>query len=346
MGNILVTGGAGYIGSHTAVELNQAGYVPIILDDFSNSDPVIIEGLKQILGYDPIVYQGDCNDWQQLKEILKNHKIGGIIHFAAYKSVSESVSKPIDYYYNNINSLINMIRMMGEGEINNLVFSSSCSVYGEPDILPVTENSPLKKAVSPYGNTKQVCEQILEDFYNSQPGIKSISLRYFNPIGAHHSSLIGELPLGVPNNLVPYVTQTAAGIRKTLTIFGDNYNTPDGTCIRDYIHVVDLAQAHVKSLNFLQKQESKNHYDVFNIGTGKGDSVLEIVQKFETSTNQKINYVFGDRRPGDVEKVFASVDKAKNVLKWKSQLTTEQALIDAWNWQLNLPTQSKLHAIE
>jgi len=343
MVKILVTGGAGYIGSHTAVELSQAGYIPIILDNYSNSDPVIIEGLKQILGYDPIVYQGDCNDWQQLKEILNNHKIGGIIHFAAYKSVSESVSNPIDYYYNNINSLINMIRMMGDGEIKNLVFSSSCSVYGEPDILPVTEKSPIKTAVSPYGNTKQICEQILEDFYKSQPGIKSISLRYFNPIGAHHSSLIGELPLGEPSNLVPYVTQTAAGIREILTIFGDNYNTPDGTCIRDYIHVVDLAQAHVRALDFLQKQESKNYYDVFNIGTGKGDSVLEIVQKFEVSTKQKINYVIGNRRPGDVEKVFSSIDKAENVLKWKVKMTTEQALIDAWSWQQNLPTHSKLH---
>lgn len=334
---VIVTGGAGYIGSHTVVELVHAGYEPIIVDNFVNAEKSAVKGIEKILGHEVKLYEGDCSNQDFMKEVLdKEGAISGIIHFAAYKAVGESVALPLKYYRNNLDSLLSLLELMDAYQIPHIVFSSSCTVYGQPDTLPVTEESPKKPAESPYGNTKQICEEILEDTVKSGVPVKVVALRYFNPIGAHPTAAIGELPLGVPNNLVPFVTQTAAGIREKLTVFGDDYDTSDGTCMRDYIHVVDLAKAHVSALQYLGKQTSESSYDVFNIGTGQGSTVLEVINTFEEVNDVKLNYTIGARRPGDVEKVYADVEHANAALNWKTQLSLADALKDAWKWQQSL----------
>ncbi len=333
--NILVTGGAGYIGSHVVVELHEAGYNPIIVDNFSNSDKSVLKGLFEITGKEILLYEGDCRDQKFMESVFSSEDIHGVIHFAALKAVGESVQKPLEYYDNNVGSLILLLTLMKQYKIENLVFSSSCTVYGQPDSLPVTEEAPKKPAESPYGNTKQLCEEIIEDTFKSGQQIKAFALRYFNPIGAHHTGNIGELPLGIPNNLVPFITQTAAGLRDSIIIFGDDYDTPDGTCIRDYIHVMDLAKAHVRSLEVLNRM-NQSHYDYINIGTGNGHSVLEVIQKFELANSASLNYNIGTRRVGDVEKVYASADKAKEVLGWQANRSLDESLRDAWNWQQKL----------
>ncbi|MCR4343594.1 MAG: UDP-glucose 4-epimerase GalE [Candidatus Scalindua sp.] len=331
---ILVTGGAGYIGSHTVVELYHSGFQTVIVDNFSNSEKRVLDGIKAIIKQPVTLYEGNCNDETFLKNVFQQEPdITGVIHFAAYKAVGESVQKPLDYYQNNIGSLMTLLKVMSAFHVSNLVFSSSCTVYGQPDQLPVTEQSPKKMAESPYGNTKQICEEILEDFVKSQAQLKVTLLRYFNPIGAHPSAHIGELPIGVPNNLVPFIMQTASGIREKLTVFGDDYNTPDGTCIRDYIHVVDLAKAHVKSLYYLEQREGSSFFDIFNLGTGQGNSVMEVIKAFEQIQKEHLNYTIGPRRSGDVEQVYANVDKAGTLFNWKAELSLEEALIDAWRWQ-------------
>ncbi len=340
MKKILVTGGAGFIGSHTVVELYNAGFEPVIVDNLSNSSLSVLQGLAKITGRDFTFYQEDCNDEYALNRIFETEEtIQGVIHFAANKAVGESVADPLKYYRNNIGSLVTLLSVMNKFEVKDLVFSSSCTVYGEPDFLPVTEDSPIKPASSPYGYSKQVCEQLITDFYQSKPGFSAVMLRYFNPIGAHPTALIGELPLGVPNNLVPFITQTAAGIREELTVYGSDYNTPDGTCIRDYIHVVDLAAAHVAAVNWLFNQENKK-LEVLNVGTGNGCSVLEVIKTFELTTGVKLNYKIGDRRAGDVEKVYADAAKVKAVLSWEAKLSLAQSLVDAWNWQSCLAKKS------
>lgn len=329
--NIIVTGGAGFIGSHTVVELLAKGYHPIIVDNFCNSEKSVLENLTKITGKIITLYEGDCTDKGFMKKVFYETKPTGVIHFAAYKAVGESVEKPLEYYNNNVVSLLVLLEVMKEVDCKQLVFSSSCTVYGTPEKLPVTEKSPTQKSISPYGNTKQIGEDVIQDQVVAQSGLSAVALRYFNPIGAHPTGLIGELPIGTPSNLVPFVTQTAAGLREQLTIFGNDYNTPDGTNIRDYIHVVDLAKAHVKTLEFLNGKS--NFYDFINVGSGTGTSVLEIVQTFEKVSRQKLNYTIGPRRAGDVEQIFASVDKSKEVLNWQIELTVEDALRDAWNWQ-------------
>jgi len=334
---ILVVGGAGYIGSHTFVELLNSGYDAALIDNFSNADHNVIKRLAELTGIEIRCYEGDCNERNFMDQVfLKERGLCGVIHFAAFKAVGESVRKPLKYYGNNIGSTLVLLETMVKHQVDRLVFSSSCTVYGQPDRLPVTEATPKKQAQSPYGNTKRICEEMIEDFVNSGAPVKAIMLRYFNPIGAHPSALIGELPLGVPNNLVPFVTQTVAGIREKLTLFGDDYNTPDGTCIRDYIHVVDLAQAHVKALDHLSALAKTNHFDVINVGTGQGNSVMEVIKTFERVTGEKVNYEVGPRREGDVESIYANVDKAKKVLGWQSRLTLEDGLRDSWNWQKSL----------
>ena len=335
MKKILITGGAGYIGSHTAVELWNAGMEPIILDDLSNSDAKVLDRLEEITGKRFTFFKGDCNDKSMLKAIAKEHQIDGVIHFAAFKAVGESTAQPLKYYRNNVGSLIVVLDFMQEKGIKDLVFSSSCTVYGQPEVLPVTESTPRQEAESPYGNTKKICEDILVDYVKSKPGIRVISLRYFNPVGAHPSAKIGELPIGVPANLVPYITQVAAGIREKLTVFGDDYDTPDGSCVRDYIHVVDLADAHVKALGFLKEQET-NFYDVFNVGTGNGNTVLEVIHAFEKVSGVKLNYQIGPRRPGDVVKTWADTTKINQVLGWKAKYSLEDSMRDSWNWQKGL----------
>ncbi|WP_018476498.1 UDP-glucose 4-epimerase GalE [Pontibacter roseus] len=340
MKKILVTGGAGYIGSHTVVELTEAGYEPIIVDNFSNSEERALEGIASILGHEVTCYRTDCNDAAALTDVFeKEQGIAGVIHFAAYKAVGESVAEPIKYYHNNIGSLTTLLQVMEKFQVNKLVFSSSCTVYGIPDQLPVTELTPVQKANSPYGNTKKICEEILTDLAVSGSDMRSIALRYFNPIGAHPSAKIGELPLGVPNNLVPFITQTAAGIRQELTIFGDDYDTPDGTCIRDYVHVVDLAKAHVVAVDRLISGKADN-IEFFNVGTGTGNTVLEAVQAFERATGEKLNYKIGPRRPGDVPKIYADVTKATEVLGFKTTSTLEEAMQSAWDWQMHLQQTS------
>ncbi|MCV9389240.1 UDP-glucose 4-epimerase GalE [Reichenbachiella ulvae] len=335
MKNILVTGGMGYIGSHTCVALCEAGFLPIIVDNLDNSEIWIKDRLNQITNQEIPFYQGDCSDKSLLQRIFEENKIAGIIHFAANKAVGESVQNPMKYYHNNLNSLLSVLEVSQKNDCNNLVFSSSCTVYGEPDKLPVDESAEIKQAESPYGSTKIFCERIIQDFVNASNNYKSVLLRYFNPIGAHSSSLIGELPLGVPSNLVPFITQTAAGLREKLTVFGNTYNTPDGSCIRDFIHVVDLADAHVKAFEYLFAQESKICESV-NVGTGKGASVLELIHSFESSTGVKLNYEIGERRSGDVEAVYAAPKKAKTLLNWEAKLSMSDALKDAWNWQKTL----------
>jgi UDP-glucose 4-epimerase len=333
---ILVTGGAGFIGSHTVVELQKSGFEPIIIDNFSNSEEKVLKRLETILGQSIVSYQADCNDGAALRRIFETEQIYGVIHFAASKAVGESVEKPLMYYQNNLGSTLLLLQIMQEFGVKNFVFSSSCTVYGQPDILPVTEETPRQEAASPYGNTKRICEDFIRDVVVSKAPLKAISLRYFNPIGAHESAEIGELPRGVPGNLVPYITQTAAGLREKLTVFGDDYNTSDGTCIRDFIHVVDLAKAHVKALELLASVKSDNYYDVFNIGTGEGVTVLRLIQTFEKVNNVKLNYTIGPRRPGDIEQIYAQVDKSRKVMGWQAEKTLEESLRDAWRWQQKL----------
>lgn len=334
---ILVTGGTGYIGSHTVVELQNAGYKVIIIDNLSNSNINVLGGIEKITGIRPIFQELDCNDKEGLKKLFTAHPgIKGIIHFAASKAVGESVQQPLKYYRNNIVTLINLLDLMPEFNIEGLVFSSSCTVYGQPDILPVTEDAPIKPAMSPYGNTKQINEEIIRDTIHAGVPFKSILLRYFNPIGAHPSTEIGELPIGVPQNLVPFVTQTAAGIRKELSVFGDDYDTPDGSCIRDYINVVDLAKAHVIAMDRILENKSDEKLELFNLGTGRGVSVLELINAFEKSTGVKVPYKIVDRREGDIEKVWADPTHANKVLGWKSEETLEDTLLSAWKWQEKL----------
>jgi UDP-glucose 4-epimerase len=333
--NILVTGGAGFIGSHTVVSLVEAGFNPVIVDDFSNSEPSVLAGLKNILGREVPCHVLDCNNYAAMRQIMRDEQIEGVIHFAAFKAVGESMQEPLAYYSNNLGSLITLLDVMLAEGVSNLIFSSSCTIYGEPDVSPVTEQTPSKPANSVYGNTKQIGEEILKDVTAAKP-IKCISLRYFNPIGAHPSAQIGELPRGVPSNLVPYVTQTAAGKRGALTIFGGDYPTSDGTCVRDYIHVVDLAEAHVAALQYAIKNTSSNLYDTFNLGTGKGNTVLELVKTFEQISGKALPYSIGPRRAGDVVSVFADVTKAHQQLGWSTKRTMKEALEDAWKWQLHL----------
>ncbi|MBD8488555.1 UDP-glucose 4-epimerase GalE [Echinicola sp. CAU 1574] len=335
MQQILITGGAGYIGSHTAVALVNAGFEPIIIDNFSNSNKKVLDGLEKILNQSIKCYEGDCNDRELMRQIFSENNLSGVIHFAASKAVGESTQIPLKYYSNNINSLIILLETMKEFKVKDIVFSSSCTVYGQPDELPVKESTPRKDAESPYGNTKKICEDILIDHVKSGAKARVVALRYFNPIGAHPSSLIGELPLGVPANLIPFVTQTGAGIREKITVFGDDYDTLDGTCVRDYIHVMDLADAHVKSIQFLaDKQDS--FFDLFNVGTGNGNTVMEVIKAFEKVSGAPLNYEIGPRRSGDIEKVWANTDKVSKVLGWIPQYNLEDALKDAWNWQVSL----------
>lgn len=335
---ILVTGGTGFIGSHTTVELQQAGYDVVIVDNLSNSNAEVVDGIEQITGIRPAFEKVDCCDKQALEAVFAKYKdIKGIIHFAASKAVGESVEKPLLYYRNNIVSLLNLLELMPVYGVKGFIFSSSCTVYGQPtkEHLPVTEDAPIQEACSPYGNTKQINEEIIRDDIHSGAPIKSVILRYFNPIGAHPSALIGELPNGVPNNLIPFVTQTAMGIRKELKIFGNDYDTPDGTCIRDYIYVVDLAKAHVKAMQRVLDMDTEP-IEYFNVGTGRGVSTYEVVDKFEKATGVKVNWSYAPRREGDIEKVWANPDKANNVLGWKSETSLEDTLRSAWNWQLKL----------
>ncbi len=331
---ILVTGGTGYIGSHTVVELINAGYQVVIIDNLSNSEIETLDGIEKITGTRPGFEQFDLRDEQKTNIFFNKYpNIQAIIHFAASKAVGESVEKPLKYYENNLVSLINLLKAMQKNRAFGLVFSSSCTVYGQPDKLPVTEQAPIKKANSPYGNTKQISEEIIQDTINISDEINAIALRYFNPIGAHPSAEIGELPRGVPDNLVPFITQTAIGIRPQLKVFGNDYNTPDGSAIRDYIHVVDLAQAHVVAIERLLKKQNKKEYEYFNIGTGKGVSVLEAVKSFENVSGKKLNYKIVDRRPGDVEKVWADTSFANKELGWKATRSLDDAMLSAWNWE-------------
>jgi UDP-glucose 4-epimerase len=332
MAKILVTGGLGFIGSHTVVELVNAGYEPVIVDNLSNSNIKILSQLTKIIGFKPAFYQFDLCNEHAVKELAeKEPDISGIIHFAAFKAVGESVKLPLKYYRNNIYSMLNLLDAFA-GRTLNFVFSSSCTVYGQPDVLPVTEDAPIKPAESPYGNTKQIAEEILQDMVAAGSSFKVISLRYFNPVGTHESALIGELPIGVPQNLVPFITQTAIGKREKLTVFGDDYHTPDGSCVRDYIHVVDLAKAHVAALK-LMETGGFTGYDVFNIGTGKGTTVLQIINAFERTTGVKLKYEIGPRRAGDIEQVWGDVTKSSDVLKWKTELGIDEMLSSAWEWE-------------
>lgn len=339
---ILVTGGTGYIGSHTVVELQQAGFEVFIVDNLSNSNIEVLNGIEKITGKKPVFENIDCTDYVTMDRFLSKHEgIQAIIHFAASKAVGESVEKPLLYYRNNVVSLINQLELMKVHKIKGIVFSSSCTVYGQPDVLPVDETAPRKTALSPYGNTKQICEDIITDTVHAKSDIKSIILRYFNPIGAHPSAEIGELPNGVPNNLIPFVTQTAAGIRERLSVFGDDYNTPDGTCIRDYINVVDLAKAHVISVQRLLEEKSAESIEIFNLGTGRGLSVKEILTTFEKVNKVKVPHQIVPRREGDIEQVWANPAYANNVLGWEAKETVEDTLKSAWKWQKKLMKKQK-----
>lgn len=334
---ILVTGGTGYIGSHTVVELQAAGYEVVIIDNLSNSNLEVLDGIEKISGIRPFFKELDCNDKEGLKQLLKEHSgIKGIIHFAASKAVGESVQKPLLYYRNNLVTLINLLELIPETGIEGIVFSSSCTVYGQPDILPVTEDAPVKPALSPYGNTKQINEEIIRDTIYAGAPFKSIILRYFNPIGAHPSAEIGELPNGVPQNLIPYLTQTAMGIRKELSVFGDDYDTPDGSCVRDYINVVDLAKAHVIAMDRMLSNKVEDKLEVFNLGTGRGVTVLELINAFEKGTGVKVPHKIVGRREGDIEKVWANPEHANKVLGWTAKESVEDTLVTAWNWQKRL----------
>lgn len=332
MKRVIVTGGAGFIGSHTVVELAEAGYDPVIVDDLRNSEERALRGIARIMGREPEVHRVDCTDEDAFRRVFDRGAVHGVIHFAAYKAVGESVAEPLKYYHNNIGSLVVVLRLMRQYGVPRIVFSSSCTVYGDPDQLPVTETAPDRDAMSPYGFTKVVCEQMLRDVSDAEQDLRASLLRYFNPIGAHPSAHIGELPLGVPNNLVPYVTQTAAGQRKELTVFGDDYETPDGSCIRDYIHVMDLARAHVLALERLDRKGVPG-CEVFNVGTGTGNSVLEVVRAFEEVSGRSLPHRIGARRPGDVPAVYADPSKARELLGFACRFGLRDALADAWRWQ-------------
>lgn len=336
---ILVTGGTGFIGSHTTVELQAAGYEVVIIDNLSNSNADVVDGIEKISGVRPAFEKVDCCDLPALEGVFQKYPgIEGIIHFAASKAVGESVEKPLMYYENNILSLINLLKLMPKYDVKGIIFSSSCTVYGQPDPenLPVTEEAPIKKAESPYGNTKQINEEIVQDYVKSGAPISAILLRYFNPIGSHPTAIIGELPNGVPANLIPYLTQTAIGIREQLSVFGDDYDTPDGSCIRDFIYVVDLAKAHVCAMERIVNGQNIEPVEIYNVGTGKGVSVFELINTFEKCTGVKLNYKVAPRRAGDIEKVWGNVDKANKVLGWKAVHTLEDALSSAWKWQQEL----------
>lgn len=333
MSKILVTGGTGYIGSHTVVELQNAGYEVVIIDNLDNSSIQILDQITQISGKKPEFHQFDlCDEAKVIEFISNNQDITGVIHFAAHKAVGESVAKPLKYYRNNFFSLINLLSAFAGKEVN-FVFSSSCTVYGQPDVLPVTEAAPVKKAESPYGNTKQIAEEILVETASVSENYHVISLRYFNPVGAHKSALIGELPIGVPQNLVPFITQSAIGKRGAITVFGNDYDTPDGSCVRDYIHVVDLAKAHIAALKRQEEGRMERNFEIFNVGTGKGSTVLEVIKAFEESTGVKLDYKIGPRRAGDVEKVWGDVTKAETELNWKAELGLEDMMKSAWAWE-------------
>ena len=337
MKKIFVTGGTGYIGSHTVVELQQNGFEVIIADNLCNSNIGVLDGIEKITGIRPAFEQIDLANEAETRGFFSRHKdLDAVIHFAALKAVGESVQKPLEYYRNNLNSLMNVIGCMRENGVQNLVFSSSCTVYGQADVLPVTEETPRKQAESPYGNTKAMCEDIMRDVAKVEKEMNLLALRYFNPIGAHPSAHIGELPNGVPNNLIPYLTQTVAGIREQLSVFGDDYNTPDGSAIRDYIDVVDLARAHVVAIRRLLEGKNKANYEYFNIGTGRGVSVLELVHAFERATGEKVNYRITGRRAGDIEKVWADTTLANTELGWKAVVPLEETLANAWRWQQHL----------
>ena len=332
-----MTGGTGYIGSHTTVELQNAGYEVVIIDNLSNSNIEVLDGIEAITGIRPSFFKGDCTDMATMRRLFEEHPgIKGIINFAASKAVGESVHKPILYYRNNLNTLMNLLECMPEYGVKGIVFSSSCTVYGEPDVNPIDETAPIKPATSPYGNTKQISEEIITDFVASGAPVKSIILRYFNPIGAHESAKIGELPVGVPQNLVPYLTQAAAGIRGELTVFGDDYNTPDGSCIRDYIDVVDLAKAHVIAMKRMLDNNDTDAIEIFNLGTGRGVSVIELINAFEKATGVKVPYKIGVRREGDIEKIWAEPTKANTVLGWKAEIPVEETMRKTWAWQCRL----------
>jgi UDP-glucose 4-epimerase len=332
MGKILVTGGLGYIGSHTVVALHESGYSVLIVDDLSNSERDVLNGLDEILGFTPEFMELDLRDKSAVNNLFNEHSFDGVIHFAASKAVGESVENPLLYYENNINGLVYVLQNCVAHGVQNFIFSSSCTVYGEPDHLPIDESAPIKRALSPYGNTKQIAEEILHDLCKVS-GLRTILLRYFNPIGAHDSALIGELPKGVPQNLVPFITQTAAGLRQELSVFGDDYPTPDGSCIRDYIHVMDLAEAHVVALDRLVNSAQQEALEVFNLGTGQGNSVLEVIQTFEQATGRNLPYKIVDRRAGDVIAVYADTTKATQVLGWSTKRDLSASLSSAWAWE-------------
>lgn len=339
MDKILVTGGLGFIGSHTVVELQNEGFEVVIIDNLSNSSIEVLDGITSITGKKPIFKKLDLRDKSKVQDFFKTHNdLKGVIHFAASKAVGESVEKPLLYYENNINTLVYLLQELQKSEDPSFIFSSSCTVYGQADKLPITEDAPVKFAESPYGNTKQIGEEIVRDTCKVSPNIKAISLRYFNPIGAHSTVNIGELPIGVPQNLVPFITQTAIGIRDQLSVFGNDYPTSDGTCVRDYIHVVDLAKAHVIALQRLIENKNTSNYEVFNLGTGKGSTVLEVIESFERVSGQKLNYKFAPRRAGDVVSAYADIHKANNELGWKTKLTLDDAIRSAWQWEQKIRT--------
>ena len=339
---ILVTGGTGYIGSHTTVELQNAGFDVVIIDNLSNSNIEVLDGIEKITKIRPSFVKGDVTDINTLEQLFESHSdIKGIINFAASKAVGESVEKPLLYYRNNLVSLINLLELMPKYGVKGIVFSSSCTVYGEPDNNPIDETAPIKVATSPYGNTKQISEEIITDYINSGIDIESIILRYFNPVGAHPSAHIGELPNGVPNNLIPFLTQTAIGIRKELTVFGNDYNTPDGSCIRDFIDVVDLAKAHVVAMKRMLEKEDTNPIEIFNLGTGKGLSVLQLIDSFQRSTGVTVPHKIGERRSGDIEQIWAEPAKANKILGWKADTPIEETMRNAWAWQCRLKEKNK-----
>lgn len=335
---VIVTGGAGYIGSHTAVTLHEAGFTPVIIDNFSNSKPEVLEGIAKIIGEIPEFHEVDCRSQSVMTDIFQSYaaqgEVIGVIHFAAYKAVGESVKKPLEYFENNIGSTVALLGAMNASGISNLIFSSSCTVYGQPRKIPVNENAPILTAESPYGFTKQACERLIKDACKSNASLSACLLRYFNPIGAHPSALIGELPLGHPSNLIPYLTQAAAGLREPLTVFGNDYPTDDGTCVRDYIHVLDLAAAHVAALQWLEENDAS--CEAFNLGTGQGKSVSEVIQAFEDANGIVVPYIYGPRRSGDVTAIFADAAKAQRELGWKCERSLEDSLRDAWRWQKKL----------
>ncbi|MGB5172958.1 UDP-glucose 4-epimerase GalE [Eudoraea sp.] len=334
---ILVTGGLGFIGSHTAVELQNAGFEVIIIDDCSNSSEKVLDGITSITGITPLFEKMDLRDKSEVQRFFKKHSdIEGVIHFAASKAVGESVEKPLLYYENNLNTLIYILQEILKLKYSNIIFSSSCTVYGQADTMPITEDAPVKPAESPYGNTKQIGEEIIRDTCKVTPNLQAISLRYFNPMGAHSSAMIGELPVGVPQNLVPFITQTGVGLREQLSVFGDDYPTPDGTCIRDYIHVVDLAKAHVVAMKRILNKNNKENYEVFNVGTGSGSTVLEVISSFEKVSKKSLNYKIVGRRDGDIISAYADTTKANKELNWKAESSLDQAMKSAWDWEIKI----------